>query len=158
LNEHVPISDSSRKPQDDGHEVFNRLVFIPLVFIFVRIWGSINRMYEMITDTQSLSVWLDYFQTVGDTSQGWINCVFFVIMSKRVRERYIQALVSQWKAFLFFATGHKGRGGRDNDESSSIQVYDHVSVRSTNPSKGTSLQDALIDPENLDEEGSRNST
>jgi len=158
----ISINDESQRPsesgpslqerkQDDSHEVFHRLMFIPLVFICLRVWGSINRIYEMKNGGLSVAAWLDYAQTIGDTSQGWVNCIFFVMMSKRVRERYKTAVTNGWKSVVFRATGHKGEA-----QSSSVQVYDHVSVRSShNPSHILSLQDPLIDPDE-DEELSKN--
>jgi len=111
----------------------------------LRIWGSINRLYEMISGEQSYLPWLDYFQSFGDTSQGWINCVFFVMMSKRVRGRYA-AVIKQTFSSILHRTGGTEFSSCQTDDAEP-QLYDGKIFKAP-----PSHQSPLLDPEDIEEE------
>lgn len=86
-----------------------RLFWIPFVFFLLRIWGSANRMMEVIRPEWS-NPWLDMLQgastliavlillcrgltlgnaAIGDPAQGFANALLYGLLTKQVRKRWL---------------------------------------------------------------------
>jgi len=71
-----------------------KLIAVPLIFIFARIWGSIRTMtIDFAGETPNL-YWLTVVQGIGDSAQGWANCILFCFLTKRWRQLFLAKLCS----------------------------------------------------------------
>eukprot|EP00117_Sycon_ciliatum_P044151 scpid60076/ scgid31890/ Probable G-protein coupled receptor 157 len=78
-------------------EIDKKLTLIPVIFICIRIWGTIRFIMSTIPTADCVSTgyfWADraffLLQSVGDSSQGLANAILFVIMTKKVRRRLLR--------------------------------------------------------------------
>jgi len=66
-----------------------KLIVVPLIFIFARIWGSVRTiLVDFVGETSNL-YWLALAQGIGDSAQGWANCITFCILTKRWRMLFL---------------------------------------------------------------------
>jgi len=66
-----------------------KLIMVPLIFIFARIWGSVRTiLVDFVGETSNL-YWLALAQGIGDSAQGWANCITFCILTKRWRMLFL---------------------------------------------------------------------
>ncbi|KAJ7336572.1 Basement membrane-specific heparan sulfate proteoglycan core protein [Desmophyllum pertusum] len=73
----------------------HKLTFIPVVFILLRIWGTIRffRFLACLPDCRTIGPrpalqWLEILQGIGDNSQGFANFVLFCLFTDKIRERF----------------------------------------------------------------------
>ncbi|CAH1796165.1 unnamed protein product [Owenia fusiformis] len=67
-----------------------KMTFVPAVFITVRIWGTLRFLLGAIDPVAASSVsWIAPLQGIGDSAQGFANCVLFCIFTERVRKRLL---------------------------------------------------------------------
>jgi len=68
-------------------EADRKLILVPAIFILVRIWGTVR---IILIDTVGQSIfqqfWLAVMQGIGDSAQGWANCILFCFFTKKIRE------------------------------------------------------------------------
>ncbi|CAH3195451.1 unnamed protein product [Porites evermanni] len=67
-----------------------KLTFIPMVFIFLRIWGTIRFfrfLYYHPEDPPAIEV-LVFLHGIGDSSQGFANFVLFCLLTDHVRKKF----------------------------------------------------------------------
>lgn len=92
-------------------EVERKLLFIPVVFVLLRIWGSSNRIYTMITG--NAPVWtMTLLQAICDPLQGAANAAAFGVMTERVRKGYLELCCSRCSesGFCDCCSGEAGLG------------------------------------------------
>ncbi|XP_070177810.1 G-protein coupled receptor 157-like [Littorina saxatilis] len=93
LLRHKAISDNvlSHRPRRDGIRDANiKLMFVPLVFIVLRLWGTVRFLLGLVDYTAANSpyaAWIAPLQGFGDTAQGFCNFVMDVIFSPQFRRR-----------------------------------------------------------------------
>lgn len=73
-----------------GSGSLRRLVFVPLVFIVLRLPGSAHRAYRLFGGGHVR--WLSLLQAAGDPGQGAADAVLFVIANDKVRASFARAL------------------------------------------------------------------
>ncbi|XP_019852988.1 PREDICTED: probable G-protein coupled receptor 157 [Amphimedon queenslandica] len=77
-----------------------KLLFVPIVFIFIRIWGLITDVTTFyLNDNQiatlrnsKISPALIFMAGIGDSSQGFVNGIFFCLLTPPVRQRLLLLL------------------------------------------------------------------
>jgi len=70
-----------------------KLVLIPIIFVGVRMWGTARFLFAAIIGPSVDGIyWLAFMQGVGDSAQGWANCVLFCIFTRKIREKFIECL------------------------------------------------------------------
>ena len=90
-------------------EMIARLTLIPLLFIFLRVWGAIYRVWWVAVALRDDSIssnayfdthheWLQDLTSFGDAAQGFTNFVIFVILTRSVRQKI-------WARFLRLCCG-----------------------------------------------------
>lgn len=69
---------------------------VPLVFFFIRFWGSIRAILYFAYSSDNghyngTGGWLKYMQAIFDPSQGFFNALLFVVTSSEGRQNVVQA-------------------------------------------------------------------
>eukprot|EP00042_Codosiga_hollandica_P040621 m.352146 g.352146 ORF g.352146 m.352146 type:complete len:319 (+) comp55910_c0_seq1:303-1259(+) len=72
-------------------DIDSKLLFVPAVFIFLRIWGTTKFLLTAFGDYQPY-YWLQVLQNFGDSAQGWTNALLFCVWTKKVRQHFVSAL------------------------------------------------------------------
>ncbi|KAL9983834.1 hypothetical protein ACROYT_G006074 [Oculina patagonica] len=67
-----------------------KLMFIPVVFILLRIWGTIRfiRFLADYPEDPSVLEWLVILHGIGDNSQGFANFVLFCLFTDKIRNKF----------------------------------------------------------------------
>ncbi|XP_068698552.1 G-protein coupled receptor 157-like isoform X1 [Montipora foliosa] len=97
LKYHIRNELSHRTGQFPSQESINsalkaekRLTYIPVIFVLLRIWGTIRFILYSFTDV-GFHMWLGkvllYLQGIGDSSQGFANCLLFCILTEKFQTR-----------------------------------------------------------------------
>ncbi|KAM7438168.1 Basement membrane-specific heparan sulfate proteoglycan core protein [Porites harrisoni] len=81
-----------------------KLTIIPMVFILLRIWGTIRFfrfLYYLPEDPPAIEFLL-FLQGIGDSSQGFANFVLFCLLTDHVREKFRLCVVkfTPWYNYL----------------------------------------------------------
>ena len=84
-----------------------KLIFIPLVFFILRIWGDTRWLIEVILNRQqseftvtcgyTVEKILAYLQVIGDPGQGWANAILYILLTKAIRERLMESIKTGFK-------------------------------------------------------------
>ena len=61
-----------------------KLLFIPVAFLFIRIWGDLHLLFLY---KRAVSPVFLYLQAFFEPGQGWANFIIFVLLTKAVRDR-----------------------------------------------------------------------
>jgi len=70
------------------HETDRKLVLIPMVFLFFRIWGSV-RFITSVYCPGFLNIYpIALMQGLGDSAQGWANCLLFCFFTTKIRQKF----------------------------------------------------------------------
>jgi len=69
------------------HDTDMKLVLIPIIFVGVRIWGSVRFLAQ--SHYMSSLLFLKLMQGAGDSAQGWANCILFCIFTRKIREKFM---------------------------------------------------------------------
>lgn len=84
----------TNKAADVARKVDYKLTFIPLVFVMVRIWGTIMFfcLLACVPDCWQTGhipaiQWLAILNGIGDNIQGFTNFILFVLFTTKIRER-----------------------------------------------------------------------
>lgn len=83
-------------PSDKARKVINqvdrKLMLVPLVFIMVRMWGTVRFLLVSADLIRIDLYWIVVFQGVGDSAQGFANFLLFCVFTKKVRGKYTRIL------------------------------------------------------------------
>ncbi len=103
------------------NHVDQKLLWIPIVFFMVRIWGTLRYFISLmptchhvcydsdgIADVVTLPSCYNilyhplllYTQSIGDPGQGWSNALLFVIFHRPISERLFPCCCTCWDRFL----------------------------------------------------------
>eukprot|EP00052_Salpingoeca_macrocollata_P029944 m.309443 g.309443 ORF g.309443 m.309443 type:complete len:339 (-) comp23034_c7_seq4:236-1252(-) len=66
-------------------EADRKMVLVPVVFVLVRLWGTIRYFVTNYSADSDNLYWLAVLQGLGDTSQGFVNAILFCFFTKAVR-------------------------------------------------------------------------
>ncbi|MEE6485102.1 hypothetical protein FKM82_014174 [Ascaphus truei] len=69
-----------------------KLVFIPLIFIFLRIWSTIRFILTLCNSSAVHNPILLILHGIGNTFQGGANCIMFVLCTRVIRSRLLTSL------------------------------------------------------------------
>ena len=103
------------------NHVDQKLIWIPIVFLMVRIWGTLRYFISLLpicryvcydnTGTPDIVTLphcynvlyhpiLLYTQSIGDPGQGWSNALLFVVFHRPISERLFPCCCACWDRFL----------------------------------------------------------
>ncbi|XP_062505123.1 G-protein coupled receptor 157-like [Corticium candelabrum] len=93
INKHTTHAHFQTAPEAATVQRINRkMTLVPIIFICLRIWGTIrfflSQANHLNAATQPALIIL---QGIGDSGQGWANCILFCLLNYRVRERLKKA-------------------------------------------------------------------
>ena len=79
-----------------------RLIWIPLVYLLLRLWGNIRWIMEVTTNSTYNScpptdIALAFMQLIGDTGQGWANAILYLMFNQAMRKRIFECFVNSRK-------------------------------------------------------------
>jgi hypothetical protein len=119
-----------------------KLFLLPIVFIFVRFWGSLHVILVYAKSPAAKNPVITGFQTFFDPSQGFFNACLFVLFSKNDRQELFRNIRRLFCRICLF--GSKIRqsfmGGTQRDTTDSItQMFQAQGEETTN-----ALRDQLI--------------
>ncbi|XP_028413145.1 G-protein coupled receptor 157-like [Dendronephthya gigantea] len=90
----------------EARKVERRMMFIPIAFILLRIWGTVRYFAFLSTLSVRTSVLknipLYAMQGLGDSGQGFANSIFFGISNKRVFEYWKYVITGFFHGFLCY--------------------------------------------------------
>ena len=66
----------------------NKLLLIPFLFLISRIWGAVYRTLSIWLLPEEIPLWLEVATAIGDPSQGFANCLIFVVFNSRIMKLY----------------------------------------------------------------------
>uniref|UniRef100_A0A8C5MKY8 G protein-coupled receptor 157 n=1 Tax=Leptobrachium leishanense TaxID=445787 RepID=A0A8C5MKY8_9ANUR len=69
-----------------------KLVFIPVIFIVLRIWSTIRFILTLCDSPAVDNVFLVILHGIGNTFQGGANCIMFVLCTRAIRMRLLNSL------------------------------------------------------------------
>ncbi|XP_064625637.1 G-protein coupled receptor 157-like [Lineus longissimus] len=90
------------------YRVNRKMTFVPLVFILLRIWGTIRFLIGVVDHSYAsspASTWIVVMQGFGDSSQGFANCVLFCFCSPKLR----QLMLTSFRKWTTGFTSRKDR-------------------------------------------------
>ncbi|KJE89508.1 hypothetical protein CAOG_00965 [Capsaspora owczarzaki ATCC 30864] len=88
----------SRRSVQVAQEADRKMTFIPIVFVFVRSWGTTRFLISEIGSQEQADVfWLTLCQAIGDSSQGFANFVLFCVLTPKIRNRMIALVWPQYR-------------------------------------------------------------
>jgi len=67
-------------------EADRKLAWVPILFLGLRIWGTLRLFLSKVVDGSGYWFWLALLQGVGDSGQGGANCFLFCFMNPRIRD------------------------------------------------------------------------
>ena len=105
-----------RKMKAAFYNVDQKLLWIPIVFLLLRMWGtlrffiSLARSCHYICDDSIVVLpfcykvlyhpVLVYLQSIGDPGQGWSNALLFVVFHRPISERLCPCCFASGRGFL----------------------------------------------------------
>ncbi|XP_030078254.1 G-protein coupled receptor 157 [Microcaecilia unicolor] len=92
LSEYRPILASDHVYQPRASIADKKLVIIPLIFIFLRIWSTVRFFLTLCDSPVVHNPVLVILHGVGNTFQGGANCILFVLCTEVIRERLLSLL------------------------------------------------------------------
>ena len=69
-----------------------RLIWIPVVYLLLRLWGNVRWVMELTPLSKFGScpphdLALAFMQVIGDTGQGWANAILYILFNQAMRRR-----------------------------------------------------------------------
>ncbi|XP_062821757.1 G-protein coupled receptor 157 [Anolis carolinensis] len=95
LSEYRPILSRATDSQPRTSVADKKLVLIPVIFIFLRIWSTIRFVLTLCGSPAVQNPLLVVLHGIGNTFQGGANCIMFVFCTRVVRNK----LLSSWCCF-----------------------------------------------------------
>jgi len=80
-----------------------KLTFIPVVFILLRIWGTVRffRLLAHHPHRPPVREWLLILHGVGDSSQGFANFILFCLFTDKIRKKFRLCCIQLLSCFCF---------------------------------------------------------
>jgi G protein-coupled receptor 157 len=72
-----------------------KLMLVPIVFVFVRIWGTVRYLLLLGNVSADKLYWLAVVQGIGDSAQGFANFLLFCVFTPKIRKKF-QASLCGW--------------------------------------------------------------
>ena len=89
----------------DFNEQNFKIVLIPAIFIFLRIWGEIHLAWTLFVPKGDIPPPLLYLQAIFEPSQGWANAIVYILWTKNVRKRILKCVPRKRKNYLAINSG-----------------------------------------------------
>ena len=67
-----------------------KLAMIPLIFVLLRMWGTIEFFWSMARGGGTPPFWILILMGVGDSAQGFANCILFCVLTEKVRMKFVR--------------------------------------------------------------------
>ncbi|XP_045849468.1 G-protein coupled receptor 157 isoform X2 [Meles meles] len=87
LSEYRPILSEAHRLQRRASVADKKLIFIPLIFICLRVWSTVRFVLTLCGSPAVQSPVLVVLHGIGNTFQGGANCIMFVLCTQAVRTR-----------------------------------------------------------------------
>uniref|UniRef100_A0A9L0SBE5 G protein-coupled receptor 157 n=1 Tax=Equus caballus TaxID=9796 RepID=A0A9L0SBE5_HORSE len=87
LSEYRPIVSEAHQLQRHTSVADKKLVLIPLIFIFLRVWSTVRFVLTLCGSPAVRTPVLVVLHGIGNTFQGGANCIMFVLCTRAVRTR-----------------------------------------------------------------------
>ncbi|NXH50180.1 GP157 protein, partial [Dicaeum eximium] len=91
LSEYRPILPAPA-PQPRTSAADKKLILIPIIFIFLRIWSTVRFVLTLCDSPAVQNSVLVVLHGIGNTFQGGANCILFVLCTRAVRARLLALL------------------------------------------------------------------
>ncbi|KAL8198356.1 UNVERIFIED_CONTAM: hypothetical protein K2H54_006646 [Gekko kuhli] len=92
LSEYRPILSSTPAFQPRTSIADKKLILIPVIFIFLRIWSTVRFVLTLCGSPAVQNPLLVVLHGVGNTFQGGANCIMFVFCTRVVRNKLFSCL------------------------------------------------------------------
>ncbi|XP_063001366.1 G-protein coupled receptor 157 [Elgaria multicarinata webbii] len=92
LSEYRPILSGTPAFQPRTSIADKKLILIPVIFIFLRIWSTIRFVLTLCGSPVVQNPLLVVLHGVGNTFQGGANCIMFVLCTRVVRDKLLSSL------------------------------------------------------------------
>ncbi|NXK90709.1 GP157 protein, partial [Formicarius rufipectus] len=92
LSEYRPILSGAAPFQPRASIADKKLVLIPVIFIFLRIWSTVRFILTLCNSPAVQNPVLVVLHGIGNTFQGGANCIMFVLCTRVVRTRLLSFL------------------------------------------------------------------
>nr|XP_010955888.1 G-protein coupled receptor 157 [Camelus bactrianus] len=89
LSEYRPIISQAQQLQRQTSVADKKLVLIPLIFIFLRVWSTVRFILTLYSSPVVQSPVLVVLHGIGNTFQGGANCITFALCTRAVRTRLL---------------------------------------------------------------------
>ncbi|XP_072831561.1 G-protein coupled receptor 157 [Vicugna pacos] len=89
LSEYRPIISQAQQLQRQTSVADKKLVLIPLIFIFLRVWSTVRFILTLYGSPVVQSPVLVVLHGIGNTFQGGANCITFALCTRPVRTRLL---------------------------------------------------------------------
>jgi len=93
----VTLTPSAKQAAEVARAADRKLLIIPILFIVLRLWGTI-RFFMFIAgrfnkdEASLLDKILISLQGIGDSAQGFVNCILFCVFTTKVRRHLINII------------------------------------------------------------------
>ncbi|XP_033012142.1 G-protein coupled receptor 157 isoform X1 [Lacerta agilis] len=92
LSEYRPILSRTPALQPRTSVADKKLILIPVIFIFLRIWSTIRFVLTLCNSPAVQNPLLVVLHGIGNTFQGGANCIMFVLCTRVVRNKLLSSL------------------------------------------------------------------
>lgn len=92
LSEYRPILARAPAFQPRTSIADKKLILIPLIFIFLRIWSTVRFILTLCSSPAVQNPVLVVLHGIGNTFQGGANCIMFVLCTRVIRTRLLSSL------------------------------------------------------------------
>ncbi|NWY42718.1 GP157 protein, partial [Sylvia atricapilla] len=90
LSEYRPLLPAAPRPRSSIAD--KKLILIPLIFIFLRIWSTVRFVLTLCDSPAVQNSVLVVLHGIGNTFQGGANCIMFVLCTRVVRDKLLSLL------------------------------------------------------------------
>ncbi|NXR78961.1 GP157 protein, partial [Pycnonotus jocosus] len=92
LSEYRPLLAAAAAPRPRSSIADKKLIFIPVIFIFLRVWSTVRFVLTLCNSPAVQNSVLVVLHGIGNTFQGGANCIMFVLCTRVVRDRLLSLL------------------------------------------------------------------
>nr|XP_006127156.1 G-protein coupled receptor 157 [Pelodiscus sinensis] len=92
LSEYRPLLARAPAFQPRTSIADKKLILIPLIFIFLRIWSTVRFILTLCNSYAVQNSVLVVLHGIGNTFQGGANCIMFVLCTRVIRTRLLSSL------------------------------------------------------------------